>query len=95
MPPLRTSILALLAAATLAGPVQAQQNGNTYNGVHNEPSQGSVRAKEGAAGVAPPPQEQHRETQETDKLYDQLMKQEGVRGPAASATGATPPAPAR
>lgn len=95
MPSPRAYALALLAAAALAGTAQAQRNGNTYNGVHNEPSASNVHAKEEAAGVAPPPPQQQRATQETDQLYNQLMKQEGVRGPAASATGTMPSAPAR
>lgn len=92
MPALRALAVALVATVTLAGTARAQQNGNTYNGVHNEPSQGNVRSKEQAAGVAPPSQQRQRTTQETDQLYNKLMKQEGVRGPAASATGDVPPA---
>ena len=92
----RRSIPALILFAALAAnaPAWAQQNGNTYNGVHNQPTLGSVRSKEDAAGVALPPPQQHQQTQETDKLYDQLMKQEGVQGPAASATGTVPPSQA-
>ena len=95
MPAIRICALALLAAATLVGSAQAQRNGNTYDGVHNQPTQGNVHAKEEAAGVAPKPPPQRRATQETDRLYNQLMKDEGVRGPVASETGPVPPVPVR
>ena len=91
MPLLRSYAAILLAIAAFGGSAHAQQNGNTYNGVHNEPAPGNVQSKEQAAGVALPPQQQRQTTHETDQLYNQLMKQEGVRGPAASATGSLPP----
>ena len=82
----------VLALSTLLATVaaHAQQNGNTYNGVHNQPTLGGVRSKEDAAGVAPAPQEQHQETTETDQLYHKLMTDEGKSGKAASPAGDVP-----
>ena len=78
----RLSLALLLIASAAPALAQPAREGNIYDWRDHQPTEGSVQAKERAAGVAPPAAASAANGEAVDQLGKQLLHDEAVDPPS-------------
>lgn len=83
-------VIPLFDGAALAGVVHAPKEtpvrvGNIWGGFDHQPVESQVQGAERARGDAPTAQEQSRESEVVQQLYQELLKRAGAGGSSATA----------